>query len=108
MKEWEGRETAGFARGDKGSEPGYNLVSGNGKEDSELIDWVDKKLKAGGLTPGASTSTRNDDVEQKFVAIMYKAGMTKAEIVINHPGGLCKDARLDYLLGDMSLLVLQL
>ncbi|MFD5922531.1 polymorphic toxin-type HINT domain-containing protein [Kitasatospora sp. NPDC058201] len=72
IPEWAGRETAGFARGDKGAEKGYDLVSGNGKDDASLIDLVNEKLKDGGLTLGASKSTRSGDVEQKFVAIMHR------------------------------------
>ncbi|MGW2540195.1 DddA-like double-stranded DNA deaminase toxin [Kitasatospora sp. NPDC001574] len=59
----------------------------------------------------ASTRRGCDDVEQKFVAIMHREQMAKAEIVINHSGGPCKDARLgcdavlDYLLGEKSLLI---
>ncbi|MFE3500632.1 polymorphic toxin-type HINT domain-containing protein [Kitasatospora sp. NPDC059160] len=108
----DGQWTTGFARGDGGNRNGYNLQSGiDNVDDKRFADWVNAKLKEGGVPLGNATSVRATDVEQKFVARMYEENITMAELAINHKGGPCDDALLgcdavlDYLLGDKDLLV---
>ncbi|CAM5287333.1 hypothetical protein SSPIM334S_06862 [Streptomyces spiroverticillatus] len=83
----------------------YEITSGGSRKDRALIDWINAKLNEPGGPLNGGASARAKDVEQKMAAIMHRDQVYKAEIVINHPGGPCKDARLgcnailDYLLG---------
>ncbi|MFD0276833.1 polymorphic toxin-type HINT domain-containing protein [Kitasatospora sp. NPDC127111] len=91
--------TKGFARaGDKIID---NLESGREREEAALIAWVKATTKEKlGVTSG-----RASDLEVKFVAKMEMEGIDDAELVINFPGGPCRqplgcDKTLDVLLGD--------
>ncbi|WP_406130467.1 hypothetical protein OHQ89_24970 [Streptomyces canus] len=86
------------------------LISGNKKNDADLIRIVNNKLRSEGLLPGSSTSTRASDVEQKFAATMIRDSAKEGELFINNPEGPCQqrlgcDNVLDALLGDKKLKV---
>jgi hypothetical protein len=88
----------------------YNLVSGNKKQDEDLLNIVNKVLRDKGRLPGMSTSARASDVEQKFAAVMIRDGIDDADLVINFPTGPCDqrlgcDDVLDDLLGKKNLTV---
>jgi hypothetical protein len=85
-------------------------VSGNKKQDEDLLNIVNKVLRDKGRLPGMSTSARASDVEQKFAAVMIRDGIDDADLVINFPTGPCDqrlgcDDVLDDLLGKKNLTV---
>lgn len=67
----------------------YDVVSGNKKADSELIDIVNQRLQDKGVLPGRATSSRASDAEQKFAAVMLRDKIGKADLYINNPSGPC-------------------
>ncbi|MCX4588588.1 hypothetical protein OG819_02165 [Streptomyces sp. NBC_01549] len=66
------------------------LGGGFGEADAELIGIVNKRLQKAGVLSGRSTSSRANDAEQKFAALMLRDGIKKADLHINNPEGPCK------------------
>ncbi|MFJ8078829.1 RHS repeat-associated core domain-containing protein [Streptomyces sp. NPDC096176] len=88
----------------------YLVNSGNKAIDNELWEIANKRLKEVGIRRGAATSGTASDVEQKFVAVMIRDGIKKAEVVINNSAGPCRqpmgcDAVLNTMLGKRQLTV---
>ncbi|WP_329373372.1 polymorphic toxin-type HINT domain-containing protein [Streptomyces sp. NBC_00669] len=101
LPEYSGGHTTGSAVASDGRR--YDLTSGlNRGEDSDLVSWVNGRLKKIGATN--ANSGRAMDVEQKFAAVMDRDGIANANLYINHPGGPCTvklgcDSMLPVLLG---------
>jgi len=68
----------------------YDVVSGEKKASSALLDIVNARLRQAGRLPGRSTSARASDAEQKFAAMMWRDQIDDADLVINNPSGPCK------------------
>ncbi|WP_344496141.1 polymorphic toxin-type HINT domain-containing protein [Nonomuraea monospora] len=86
----------------------YNIKSG--RQDPDLSDWVNDKLRKTNHLKGNAKAWTSTHVEAKMAAIMDRDGITKAELDINNPNGPCAvelgcDRILDDLLGDNELTV---
>lgn len=104
----DGGPTSGFGTMSNGDE--LELVSGNKKNDADLIRIVNDRLRSKGVLKGASNSSRASDVEQKFAAAMIRDSAKEGNLFINNPAGPCRqrlgcDDVLDAILGDKTLTV---
>ncbi|MFJ9639219.1 DddA-like double-stranded DNA deaminase toxin [Streptomyces sp. NPDC101178] len=84
--------------------------SGNKAVDDDLWRIANERLREVGIRRGSATSATASDVEQKFVAMMIRDKVNKAEVVINNPSGPCRqpmgcDAVLNTMLGERQLRV---